>query len=582
MDDSRSPERTGAARRWSRRPEHGDLLDPGDRRVVYPQRVGVSTRGMVSTQHYHATEAGAAMLDTGGNAVDAAVAAAFALGVVEPAASGLGGQSMLLLHLAADGRKFCLDGASRAPNRTPPGGLKRSAHLRGHRATTVPSTPAVLAYALKHYGTKRLDEVLQPAIERAEEGYRVSPLQHYLTRRELKYLRAHSAGALMLKGGRAPYPIGALFRQPVLAATLRRLAVAGVEDFYQGEIGRAIHADMLANNGLLRDDDLARIPWPTERRPLATHFGPMRVFTFPPPGAGRTLIEALNLLAQFPEAARDPDSPRGALLLAHVIRKANLDRADRPEDPVLFAQELDLGEDITHLDYAKRVARRIKGRLLRDTQRVGDSDRPAAERATEPLPEPPETGELRGETTHLSAMDAAGNVVALTQSIERVYGSFSASPALGFIYNNYMSAFEYEDISHPYFLRPNAVPWASVAPTIVFRGPRPWLAVGSPGSERIVSAILQVLLRLERGATPFDAVESPRLHCSVEGKVSLEATRMRDDIPRLLARHGFAIDARDPYSFYLGCVQLVLREQDCFLGVADPRRDGSAAGPAES
>jgi gamma-glutamyltranspeptidase/glutathione hydrolase len=510
------------------------------------------------------------MLAAGGNAVDAAVAAAFALGVVEPAACGLGGQTMLLLHLGADGRKLCLDGATRAPNRTPPGGLRSSAHLRGHRATTVPSTPAVLAYALKHYGTKPLDEVLAPSIELAEEGYRISPLQHYLTRRELKYLRKHSAGALMLRGGKTPYPIGAVFRQPVLAATLRRIAEAGVEDFYQGEIAQAIHADMVANDGLLRDDDLARIPWPTERRPLATHFGAMRVFTFPPPGAGRTLIEALNLLAQFPEAARDPDSPRGALLLAHVIRKANLDRADRPEDPVLFAQELDLGEDITHLDYAKRVARRIKGRLLRDVAPLDDV--PTA---------PPVGGPHSGETTHLSVMDAAGNVVALTQSIERVYGSFSASPELGFIYNNYMSAFEYQDISHPYYLRPNAVPWASVAPTIVFRGPRPWLAVGSPGSERIVSAILQVLLRLERGATPFDAVESPRLHCSVEGKVSLEATRMRDDIPRLLARHGFTIDARDPYSFYLGCVQLVLRQEGVFLGVADPRRDGSAAGPAD-
>jgi len=142
-----------------------------------------------------------------------------------------------------------------------------------------------------------------------------------------------------------------------------------------------------------------------------------------------------------------------------------------------------------------------------------------------------------------------------------------------------MSAFEYKDITHPYYLRPAAVPWASVAPTIVFKGSRPWLAIGSPGSERIVSAVLQVLLRLEQGATPFDAVESPRMHCSIKGKVSLEATRMRDDIPRLLIRHGFDIDERDPYSFYLGCVQIVLREKGEFIGVADPRRDGSAMGP---
>ncbi|MES9960432.1 MAG: gamma-glutamyltransferase [Sedimenticola sp.] len=527
-----------------------DLLDPSDQRVVQPQRVGISKDGMISTQHYLATEAGTEMLRSGGNAIDAAVAAAFTLGVVEPAASGLGGQTMMLLHLSENGRKFCLDGGSRAPHRTPPGELERAEQLRGHKATTVPSTPAVLAWALQHYGTKSLSEVLAPAIRAAEEGYRISPLQHYLTKRELRHLKEHSGGQLFLKGGKTTYPIGSVFKQPVLANTLRRMAEAGVEDFYQGEIARMIHDDMMANDGLIRDDDLAQIPWPVERRPLSTHFGNHRIFTFGPPGAGRTLIEALNLLEQFPVSQRDPETPQGALLLAHVIRKANLDRSDRPEDPVLFAQELELGEDITHVDYAKRVAKRIKARI-----------------------------KTQGETTHLSVMDLEGNAVGLTQSIERVYGSFSASPELGFLYNNYMSAFEYQDITHPYYLRPNAVPWASVAPTFVFRGQKPWLTLGSPGSERIVSAILQVLLRLERGASPFDAVEAPRMHCSIKGKVSMEGTRMRDDIPGMLLRRGFDVDIRDPYSFFLGCVQLVLKEKDGFIGVADPRRDGSAKGP---
>jgi gamma-glutamyltranspeptidase/glutathione hydrolase len=395
---------------------------------------------------------------------------------------------------------------------------------------------------------------LAPSIRLAEEGFRITPLHHYLTRRELRHLKGHSGSRFFLKNGKTPYPIGTLFTQPVLAETLRRLADAEIEDFYQGEIAQKIHDDMVANDGLIRDDDLAQTPWPVERRPLATAFGNFRVFTLGPPGAGRTLIEALNLLNQFPEAERDPDIPSGALLLAYVIRKANLDRADRPEDPTLFAQELELGEDITDLDYAQRVVKRIKSRM---ESRI----------------------KSHGDTTHLSVMDRFGNAVALTQSIERVYGSFTASSELGFLYNNYMSAFEYQDISHPYFLRPNAVPWASVAPTLVFRGPEPWMTIGSPGSERIVSAILQVLLRFERGATPLDAVELPRMHCSVKGKVSLEATRMRNDIPPLLRKHGFSIDVRDPYSFFLGSVQLVLKEKGMFIGVADPRRDGSAMGP---
>ena len=184
-----------------------------------------------------------------------------------------------------------------------------------------------------------------------------------------------------------------------------------------------------------------------------------------------------------------------------------------------------------------------------------------------------------GETTHLSAMDDQGNAVALTQSIESVYGSGAASPQLGFLYNNYMTAFEYEDISHPYYLRPNAAPWASVTPTVVMRGRRPWITLGSPGSERIASAVAQVLIRIARGASPLEAVTAPRLHCSLDARVSLEASRFRNDIPAALRSRGFTIDEREPFAFYMGCVQLAMRGRSEFIGVADPRRDGSAGGP---
>ena len=258
------------------------------------------------------------------------------------------------------------------------------------------------------------------------------------------------------------------------------------------------------------------------------------------------LIELLNILGAFPPAHRDLDTPRGALLLSEVIRRASLDRRDRPYDPNLYPQVDD--RRATSADYAQLVARQIRGWMRRGS----------------------------GETTHLSVMDSEGNAVGLTQSIERVFGSCEAAPDLGFLYNNYMSAYEYEDISHPYFLRPNAVPWASVAPTIIFRGRRPWLILGSPGSERIAPSIAQVVLRLLGGASPLAAVDAPRLHCSLRREVSLEASRMRDDIPRELRRRGFTLRVREPYSFYLGCIQLALREKDVLIGVADPRRDGSA------
>ena len=530
-----------------------DLLTLSDRRIHEPQRLAVSRDGMVATAHNGATAAGVEVLEAGGNAFDAAVAAAFALGVCEPAASGLGGQTMMLVHDAASGRTFALDGSSRAPNRATADAFTdaRAERRRGFLATTVPSTPAVLDYARATYGTLPLSDLLRPAIELAANGYEVSLLQQALTRRELKFLRRGTAAPIFLRGGRLAYRAGTTFRQPALAGTLRRLAEHGVADFYQGEIAAAIHADMVRHGGLVQLDDLAQIPVPVERRPLTGRFFGHRVFTMPPPGAGRTLIEMMNIHEHLPEHSRNPDTRDGAVLLAETIRRAFLDRADRPFDPSLYTQVTE--KRMLQDDYAQELAAAISKRYLG-----------------------------RGETTHLSVMDRAGNAVALTQSIENVYGACEATAELGFLYNNYMSAFEYQDISHPYYLRPNAVPWASVAPTIVFRGRRPWLVIGSPGSERITPSILQVLIRLFHGDAPLDAVTAPRLFCSLTGRVSLEASRMRDDLPAAFEKRGFTVDRRDPFSFYLGCVQLVVRDRKELLGVADPRRDGAAAGPRKS
>jgi gamma-glutamyltranspeptidase/glutathione hydrolase len=503
---------------------------------------------MVSTAHHRATDIGVRVLEEGGNAVDAAVACAFALGVCEPAASGIGGQTMALIYHAPSRRKIALDGSSRAPYAAAPGSLQRSAVRRGYRAPTVPSTPAVLAYALKTYGSRDLATILAPVINLAEKGYRVSPLQRALTRRERKYLKTTSAAKFFLIEGRKSPPVGHRLYQPALAETLRRIAKYGVEDVYTGAIARAIVDDVSQNGGLITREDLAQIPWPIERRPITANVGAARLFTMPPPGAGRTLVEMLNIISHMKPREYDPDTPEGAAVLAGIIRRAFLDRRDRPFDPNFYPQVDE--RHMLDLDYAKRVARKVRKLVP-----------------------------LQGETTHLSVMDREGNVVVLTQSIESVFGSCVAHPELGFLYNNYLSAFEHDDMSHPYYLRPGAVPWASVAPTIVFRGRRPWLAIGSPGSDRITPSIFQVLIRLEKGYSLFEAVEAPRVHCSLRGEVSLEGKRMHPDVPAALEQAGYTVKQRDPYAFYMGCVQAVMREGDYFHGAADPRRDGAAGGP---
>ena len=549
-----------------------ELLELTDKRIHEPQRVAASRHGMVSTAHYSATAAGVQMLQQGGNAVDAAVAAALALGVCEPAASGLGGQTMMLVHDVATGRTVALDGSSRAPNRAL---VERFANLaadrrRGHLATTVPSSVAVYAHALETFGRLGWATVLEPAIVLAEEGYEVSVLQQRLARRELRHLRLRSASRFFLVDGRRVYRAGTTLVQPVLARTLRRLAQEGFEDFYLGETARLIHEDMEANDGILLADDLAQIPRPIERQPLAGRFGRDRLLTMPLPGAGRTLVEMINIHQSLPRHLRDIDTPDGAVCLAETIRLALIDRQDRPFDPNLYSQASD--KQMLSRRYARAMAQQIMQRFGHgDTVRrtlTGNGNSGTVGRRP--------TG--NGETTHLSVMDSEGNVVALTQSIENVYGSCAASPELGFLYNNYMNAFQTADASHPYYLRPNAVPWANVAPTIVFKEHTPWLAIGSPGSERIPPAILQVLLRLKK-ASPLGAVAAPRLHCSLEGVVSAEASRVETDVLTALDDAGFELNRRDAYSFYMGCVQMVMNDRGRLIGVADPRRDGAASGP---
>jgi len=171
--------------------------------------------------------------------------------------------------------------------------------------------------------------------------------------------------------------------------------------------------------------------------------------------------------------------------------------------------------------------------------------------------------------------------VSLTQSIERVYGSKAAAAGLGFLYNNYLTDFEYTIPNHPFYLRPNAVPWATVAPTMLFLEERLWMALGSPGSERIISALAQFLIQvIDRDMSIDKAIIAPRLHCSLGGRISLEAGRFSPGLIEFLKKKGYRIDQREPFAFYLGCIQAVLKRQTGpgFQGAADIRRDGIARG----
>ena len=525
-----------------------------------------AANGMVATAAPEATEAGVEMLKKGGNAVDAAVAAAFALGVCESQASGIGGQTMMLIYTGE--KVVAVDGSSRAPSLAHVSALYKQDRSTGYRAATVPSTPAVLGYVHHRYGKLPREEILEPAIQLAKNGCTITALQNRLQERELNNFHkvdSKSGVRYFLKEGK-PYAAGDLFRQPDLAEMLKKLSRKGVEEFYEGSIARIIDADMRENGGLLRCDDLAMIPWPIIRKPLKRNFRDISVHTMPLPGAGRTLLFTLLMLDHLPnDTFQGMETEHKKIrLLAEVLRKAFLERSDRPFNPNFYPQVVKEEKDMLRRKYAKRCIRAI----LKNVDKAILSFIAAED-------------ELPGETTHLSVMDGSGMAVSLTQSIERVYGSKAAAAGLGFLYNNYLMDFEYNVPQHPFYLRPNAVPWATVAPTLLFLEDKCWMTLGSPGSERIFSSLTQFLIHVvDRGLSIEKAMKAPRLHCSLGGRISLEADRFHPDLVPFLKKKGYRIDAREPFAFYLGCIQAVLRKQTGpgFQGIADIRRNGSAKG----
>ncbi|NDJ86640.1 MAG: gamma-glutamyltransferase [Chloroflexi bacterium] len=517
---------------------------------------------MVSTAFPHATHAGVQMLRKGGNAVDAACAAALALAVCEPQASGVGGQTMAILDVG--GRRIALDGSTRIPSLAHASRFDTHDRFVGYRATTVPSTIAVLGYLNFRYGRLGWRQILEPAIDIARNGYQITQLQHDLQAKNLTKFDAvpsRSGARYFLQDGAKPYPPGTLFTQAELAALLEYLAERGPKAFYQGRIAQQIEDDMLANDGFLRADDLAFIPWPVERVPLKRRYRDVMVYTMPPPAAGRTLLLTLMMLNHLSSRFIRSDSSESYHFIAEIFRKAFLLRKERPYDPNTYPQLSD--KQMLSRALAKDMAISIR-----------DTIDP-----TLPLIEPPLED---GDTTHLSVMDAEGNAIGITQSIELVYGSKAAAAGLGFLYNNYMNAVETREASHPYYLRPNGLPWTSVAPAVVYYKNQPWLVVGSPGSERIYSTISQFLMGLLDHRLGMDqAMRRPRFHCSIGGRISLEASRFDPATIDYLVGMGYKIDRREAFAFYLGAIHAVMRtaSRGYFQGVAEQRRDGTAEGP---
>ena len=470
-----------------------------------PAWSGGPGQAAVASAHPLATRAGMEVLEAGGNAFDAAVAVSATLGVVEPFSSGLGGGGFWLLHFAADGRQVVVDARETAPGAAhatmyldeqgePIPGLS----LNGPLAAGIPGAPAGLVHVSERYGRLPLQKTLAPAIRLAREGYPIYARMHLGLNFKAEQLRRWPGGAVFLPGGEVP-PLESRQRLPGLALVMERLAAEGMAGFYGGETAAAMLEAVRAHGGIWTAEDLAgyRV---VEREPLVAEFdGGLRVVLPPPPSAGGVaLIQALNLLQ-----SRDLDR-FGAADRTHLVIEA-MRRAFRERgylgDPDFVAMPL---ERLLHPAYAAGLAVTLR------------MDRATPSEIFAPLHR-----EADGEhTSHFSVIDADGNRVAVTQTINGWYGSSFVVPGLDLLLNNEMDDFAVKPgVPNLYQLvgaganniEPGKRMLSSMTPTFL-ESPRGVAVLGTPGGSRIISMVLLATLAWIDGADAATMVSLPRYH----------------------------------------------------------------------
>jgi gamma-glutamyltranspeptidase/glutathione hydrolase len=547
---------------------------------------------MVATDEQLGSQAGVEILKRGGNAVDAAVAVAFALAVVEPAAGNIGGGGFMLVRLA-DGRSTFLDYREVAPGKAtrdmyikPDGTLDEAASVIGYRSVAVPGTVAGLEFALQTYGTRKLAEVMAPAIRLAENGFLVSDkLAHEFEEEKPGLERFPLSRKIFLANGQM-LKAGATLRQPELAATLKRIAKNGAADFYRGETARMLVDDMAKSGGLITLDDLAHYQLKVRdvlRAKYDSGGHAWEVLTSPPPSSGGVaIIEALNMLKDVP--LKNWDDVESVHMVAETMRRIFADRAAYLADPD-FSNVPVAG--LTDPCYAKELATTIDAQRASSSKEVRAGKPHACGAAAASAA--PQTVVSLGEgphTTHFSVVDARGNAVASTYTLNDSYGSHVTSPA-GFLLNDEMDDFTTQPgvpnalygliQSDANAIAPGHRPLSSMTPTILLRDGQLSFVTGSPGGPTIISATLLTVINWMRlGMDAQSAINAPRFHHQWLPDLILMEQDFSEDIEKALHARGFTTKRRG----HIGLVNAIGIDAKSGerLGAADPRDHGAAVG----
>jgi gamma-glutamyltranspeptidase/glutathione hydrolase len=472
---------------------------------------------MVVTVHHLATDAGVGILKTGGNAVDAAVAVGFALAVVYPFAGNLGGGGFMLIH-EHTGKDIFIDYREKAPLAATPdmyldakGNIIPDASIVGYRAIGVPGSVAGLVYAEKKYGKLKLEKVMAPAIRLAADGFVLSDEEAASLHDKVMTGFPESRRIFQRDGNL--YQAAETFRQPELAQTLQKIAT-NPEDFYHGAMAKQIAAAVQAGGGLITAEDMARYTVKEREPVIGTYRGSTLVSAPPPSSGGVALIEMLNILDGYDLGPMGDRTAPEMHLVVEAFRRAYMDRSSYLGDP----------------DYVKIPVEELTSKKYGEAWRASiDADHASASAALERpsgfLPAAPTMADVRQEaadTTHYSVVDAEGDAVSVTTTLNGGYGSGVTVPGLGFLLNDEMDDFASKQGVPNMFgliqgpanaIAPGKRPLSSMTPTIVLKDGKVSMVLGSPGGGRIITVVANIFLSAaDEGLNIQQAVDAPRFH----------------------------------------------------------------------
>lgn len=541
-------------------------------RAAFPREPVRARQGMVVAEEPVAADIGVAVLRSGGNAVDAAVAVGFALAVTHPFAGNIGGGGFMLIRFAS-GRSTFIDFRERAPGRATrdmyldaAGNLTKDSY-EGWRSAGVPGTVRGLELAHAKYGSRKWADLLAPAISLAQRGFPLSYASAESLRTEGKPLAASPESKRIFLNNGAFFKPGEILRQPELARTLARIARNGAREFYEGDTARILAGEMARHGGLITEADLKEYR-AIERAPLEGDYRGYHILTAPPPSSGGVgILQMLGMLEGSGYEKPGAGSAASIHYVAEVMRRFFADRSQYLGDP-----------DASPLP----VAALLDPAYLRQRRSTIDPERATPSAVVLPGLERREPA----ETTHYNVVDAQGNAVAVTYTINLAYGNGIAVPRLGFLLNNEMDDFAAKPGAPNAFgllqgeanaIAPGKRPLSAMTPTILTRDGEFFMALGAPGGPRIITAVLQVILNvLDFGMNVQEAVDAPRFHHQWQPDTLRLERAISPDTAALLRQRGHVLD----YSpdVVLARVEAIRKNGEWLEGASDPRAAGKAAG----